>query len=98
MTNQTGTTSRGFLSRLLDMSLREFITPSIIRFIFILWVGISTIALLILVVAGFAASPGVGIVLLVLSPFIFLLNVIIIRIYMERLSVIFRIEENTRRQ
>ena len=87
---------KGFLGALFDFSFSEFITVKLIKILYILGIIFSTIVAIIFIVSGFNISTGVGIIFLILSPIIFLLYVILIRIYLEIIIVIFKIAENTK--
>ncbi len=84
----------GFFTRLFDVSMKSFITPSIIKVLFI--VGIIAISLfsLLILIAG-AQSDG-GQVLILLAPVYWFFGVLYLRVILEVIVVLFRIEENTR--
>ena len=90
------TPSKGLVGRVFDLSFSEFVTPSIIKFIFVIGVilaGLGSLAILIGV-----ASQGGGAILaaLIVAPLVFLLYVLFIRVMCELYILLFRIEENTR--
>ncbi|MDY6827512.1 MAG: DUF4282 domain-containing protein [Bacillota bacterium] len=85
---------KGFISSLFDFSFTEFITPKIISILFIIGVVGSGIAAVGFIVSGFATSIVMGILFLILSPFVFLLMVIAFRVYMEIIIILFKIYEN----
>ena len=87
---------KGFLGALFDFSFSEFITIKLIKILYILGIIFSTIVAIIFIVSGFNISTGVGIIFLILSPIIFLLYVILIRIWLEIIIVVFKIAENTK--
>ncbi|MDZ7860585.1 MAG: DUF4282 domain-containing protein [Candidatus Krumholzibacteriota bacterium] len=87
--------NKGFFGSLFDLSFSEFVTTKIIKFLFIIAVIASAIGAIAVIAGGFAKSIALGILMLVLSPVIFLIYVIIARIYLEIVIVIFRIAENT---
>ncbi len=89
--------SKGLLGSLFDFSFTEFITTRVISILFILGVIVSGIAALGFIISGFASSVGTGILFLILSPIIFLIYVLLARIWCEMVIVIFRIAENTSR-
>ena len=88
---------QGLLGSIFDLSFTEFITIRIIKFLFILGIIFAAIGTLVLIVTGFSNGIGAGIVSLVLSPLIFLVYVLLARIWCEMILVIFRIAENTGR-
>lgn len=85
---------KGFFSSLFDFSFTEFITPKIISILFIIGVIGSGISALGFIVSGFAADVVMGILFLILSPIVFLLMVIVFRVYMEIIIILFKIYEN----
>lgn len=92
------TDAKSFFSSLLDMSFSDFITPKIIKILFVLAIIGSAIWGLVILVVGLA-SGSVGGILggLIGAPILFVLAVIMSRVYLELLLVMFRIAENTGR-
>lgn len=88
---------KGFLGSLFDLSFTEFITTRVIKVLFILAIIFSAIAAVAMIVSGFAGGAISGIVLLIISPILFLVYVILARVWLELIIVIFRIAENTGR-
>jgi len=89
--------NKGFLGSIFDLSFTEFITIRIIKFLFILGIILAALGTLLLIVTGFSKGIGAGILSLVLSPLIFLIYVLLARIWCEMIIVIFRIAEHTGR-
>lgn len=87
---------KGFLGALFDFSFSDFITIKLIKILYILGIIFSGIAAIMVIVNGFNISAGAGIIFLILSPLIFLLYVILVRVWLEIIIVIFRIAENTK--
>jgi hypothetical protein len=88
---------QGFLGSIFDFSFTEFITIRIIKFLFILGIIFAAIGTLVLIVTGFSNGIGAGILSLVLSPLIFLIYVLLARVWCEMILVVFRIAEHTGR-
>ena len=86
---------RGFFSELFDFSFAEFLTPKIIKVLYGLGILMAGIVAIGFLASGFKTSTGLGIVTLILSPIVFLLYVIFIRVYLELVIVIFRIADHT---
>src|SRR4030042_3016815 len=86
-----------FFASLFDLSFSDFITPKIIKLIFILAIIASGISAIILLVSGLASGLPEGLLALVLAPIAFLLYVLLARIWLEVIIVLFRIAENTGR-
>jgi len=90
--SQKGT---GFFQALFDFSFTEFVTTKIIKLLYGLTLFFAGITALILIIIGFSAHPGVGIVtLLILAPLLFFISVIYGRVLLEIIIVIFRIAEH----
>ena len=88
---------KGFLGNLFDLSFTEFITTRVIKVLFILAIIFSAIAAIAIIISGFVGGALQGIVLLVILPILFLVCVILARVWLELVIVIFRIAENTGR-
>lgn len=83
-----------FLAALFDFSFSEFVTTKIIKILYGILIVLAGIAALVAIIAGFIDSAGRGVLMLVLSPLIFLLYVIMARVWLELVIVIFRIAEH----
>jgi hypothetical protein len=96
-TQPPASSPKGFFGRLFDLSFREFVTPSIIKLIFI--IGIVLAALMSLFVfAAFASQGGAAVVAgVVFAPLVFFVYVLFARVLSEVYLILFRIEENTRK-
>jgi len=90
-------TTKGSVRMLFDLSFTEFVTTHVIKVLFIIGVIFAAIGTIALIVAGFSAGAGMGILFLLLSPIVFLLYVLGARIWCEMIIVLFRIAENTSR-
>lgn len=89
------TNENGFFAKLFDFSFEEFITLSIIKIIYILLLVLSGLGALAMFL-GLASQGGVGVVFgLVVAPILFLVYVILTRVWLEFLIVVFRIERNS---
>lgn len=87
---------KGFLATLFDFSFNDFVTTKIIRLLYVLGVLGAAVGAIIFIIGGFQTSTGIGILFLVLSPVIFFLYVLFVRIWLELIIVIFRIAEHTK--
>ena len=88
---------RGFFGALFDFSFSELITTRVIKFLFVLAMIGAAIMSVFYIGAGFAHSAGLGVLVLLLSPIVFILYVIAARIWLEVLIVVFRISEDVKR-
>ncbi len=89
--------SIGPLQTLLDFEFKEFITIRIIRILYIIMIVLAVIAALGFIGAGFQGGVFPGVLSLILSPVVFLIGVLVARVYLELIMVVFRINDNTRR-
>ena len=87
---------KGFFGRLFDLSFNEFLTTKIIKVLFVLAIIASAFGGLSVMLGLFATkSVGGAIAGLFAGPIVFVLYVILARVWMETLIVLFRIAENT---
>lgn len=85
----------GFFVSLFDLSFHHFVTPKIIKLLFILaLVGIG-LGMLAMIIAGFSRGIGTGILFVVLAPIAGFIYVLLARLWLEVVVVLFRIEEHT---
>ncbi len=89
-------TEGGFFSRLFDMSFTRFVTPSLIKVLFILAIIVVSLVAVFMLIGGAASAGDGGIVLVILAPIYWLLGIIYARVLLELAIVFFRIEINTR--
>jgi len=85
------TLEKGFFTSLFDFSMKEIITPKIIRILFVISVLTAGLIGLIMLITSFAGGVGVSILGLILIPIGFIISVIFIRVYLELIVVIFNI-------
>lgn len=81
----------GFFGTLFDFSFSEFLTPKIIKILYAIGLVLAAIGALVFIVAGFHRGAGAGIIFLIISPVVFVLYALGVRIYLEILLVLFRI-------
>lgn len=88
---------KSFFARLFDLSFTEYVTPSIIKVLFI--IGIVLAGLFSLLVFVSLANQGGGAVIagIILAPLMFFFYVLMARVLSEVYLILFRIEENTRK-
>lgn len=101
MTGSAGSTlsadeARGLIGSLFDLSFKAFVTPKVIQFLFILLLAGLALGVLGMIVAAFGIGAGTGILVLLLSPVIYVLGTLMTRIYLELIIVAFRIYETLR--
>jgi hypothetical protein len=94
----------GFLADLLDFTFTRFITVKWVKLIFIIGIAICALAAVGIGLFGLITlftGPGfagklAGLFMIIAAAVGFLFQVIALRIYMELIVVLFRIEEHTR--
>ena len=79
-----------FFSNLFDISMSRFITPSIIKILYVIGIVIVSIVALIFLIASI--SNGAPIVGILLAPLYWIFGVIYLRVLLEIVIVLFRIE------
>ena len=89
-------TGMGFLRALFDFSFSQFVTTQLVRLLYAIGVLIGAVAALGTIARGFNEGLGAGIVTLIVAPLIFLLVVILFRVWLEIIIVVFRIAEYLR--
>ncbi len=94
----------GFFEALLDTRFDNLITPSLIRFLYVVSMILLALGALFTIIAGFTDSAGTGILFLILAPIGALIYLIVTRLWLELIVVAFKIREaaeevaaNTRR-
>lgn len=90
--------SRGFFGSLFDLSFSDFVTVKVVKVLFVLGIiGVVLGAIFVMVSAselrGLQVPPGV---IIVAAPIVAFLYILLIRIYMEILTVTFRMAEYLR--
>jgi uncharacterized membrane protein len=85
---------KGFLATIFDFSFSEFVTTKVIKFLLGLAMVVNVIVTISIIVGAFQNSTLGGIVVLILSPVVYLILMLFSRIYLELIIVIFRIAEN----
>ena len=85
-----------FFNALFDFSFKEFVTIKIIKVIYGIGLFFAAIGALAVLVKGFQASFLLGILALILTPVVFILYSILVRVYLEVIIVLFRISEDVR--
>jgi outer membrane biosynthesis protein TonB len=86
---------RGFMTALFDYSFTSFVTPKIIKILYLLATVVVALSTLVLVLAAFNTSSGAGILTLVIvGPLFFLISMIYARVLLELVIVFFRINGN----
>lgn len=92
------TDAAGFFRALFDFSFNQFITPKVVKFVYIL----ATIGLVLLWVVftltGFAQEPLLGLLFLVFGPIVLILYLALIRMTLEFYLALVRMSEDIHRR
>lgn len=89
--------AKGLLGSLYDFNFSSFIATKIIKFVYALLVIVYSIGALVAFIFGIASGkPGTILFSLIFVPLLYLVYLIMTRIWMEILFVIFRIGEDVR--
>lgn len=86
---------RGFFGRLFDFSFEEFITPSIIKILFIISIVVIGLGVLGGIIVGFMSGVGTGFFFLIGGLIGGFLWILYVRVLLELFIVFFRIHDNT---
>ncbi len=92
-----GAAGKSFFLKLFDLSFREFVTPAVIKVLYVLAIVGVVFAWLVLAISGFRQSVGLGLFLLfVIGPLYALFLLILARVSMEFYIAVIRIAEDVR--
>lgn len=86
---------KGAFGAIFDLSFSEFVTTRVIKVLYVIGIFISALIALAVLIGGLSEGVVAGILGLILAPIIFMLYVLLARIWCEMIIVIFRIAENT---
>jgi hypothetical protein len=85
----------GFFESLMDTRFDHLITPTMIRFLYIIAMVLIALGALAVIIAAFAESAGGGVIALILAPIFALIYLIVTRLWLELVIVIFKIRDAT---
>jgi len=87
--------THGFLGSLFDFNFSSFVTPVVIKILYVLAIILVFLIAVGMVIQGFDLSTERGVItLVILAPLYFFVSILSIRIGLELVMVIFRIGEN----
>ncbi|RJQ42199.1 MAG: DUF4282 domain-containing protein [Gaiellales bacterium] len=87
----------GSFGALFDFSFSSFVTLKLIKVIYFIVFILAVLAAIGVIIVGFQQSSTMGLAALLLSPVLFLVYILAARVWLELIVVLFRIEENTRK-
>ena len=90
--------SAGFLPALFDFSFNSFVTPKIVRFVYVLATIWTVVMYVIVVITWFTQSVTSGILALVLGPLVAIIWLAIVRIGLEFGISVVRMSEDVHRR
>jgi hypothetical protein len=87
--------AKGFFGSLFDYSFSSFITPKIIKVLYVLTTIVVALWTLVLILSAFRASSTLGVLALFIGgPLFFVISMIYVRVGLELLIAFFRIHED----
>src|SRR6266550_2962828 len=89
--------AKGFFASLFDYSFSSYITPRIIKVLYVLETVIVALWTLVIILLAFKTSSALGIVALIGGPIYFVIAMIFARVGLEYLSAFFHIHEDVQR-
>lgn len=93
-------TDLSFWKKLFELEFRHFVTPSVVKVLYILWIIVASIYGLIFLIGGLASlgsddGGGAGIFLVILAPIAWFLFVVYGRVIIEVFIALIRTAQNT---
>lgn len=92
------TDAAGFFRALFDFSFTEFITPKVVKFVYVLATIALVLGWLAFVVTGFAQSPLLGLFFLVIGALVVIVYLALIRMTLEFYLALVRMSEDVHRR
>ncbi|WP_344870209.1 DUF4282 domain-containing protein, partial [Gordonia hankookensis] len=86
--------SKGFFAALFDFGFNSFVTPALVKVVYILGTIVLGLGVIVFIIAGFAESIGAGIVALILAPIIGLIYLAFLRVTLELYYAVVRLSED----
>jgi len=94
---QDPASSKGFLASLFDVGFNSFVTPKVVKAVYVLVMILTALWELVIAIAAFRLNTVLGIIaLFILCPIFFVVYLALWRIVLELVMVIFRIAEDVR--
>ena len=94
--NYTDITGKGFWSKFFDFSFKEFITPSVIKVLFIVIMVVIGLTVLTVIVEGFVTFHAAGVIFLIAALIYGFVALLFSRVFLELVMVFFNIHDNTK--
>jgi uncharacterized protein DUF4282 len=94
---QESATAKNFIAALFDFGFNSFVTPKVVKVIYVLMMILIGLGALLFAITAFRVSPAFGAIsLFILCPLFFLVELALWRIVLELFIVIFRIADDLR--
>lgn len=90
----TGSPTKGFFGALFDFSFEHFVTPIIVKVVYILAIVALGVTWLVLLATSFSQNAGAGIAVLILGPIGILLYLCLIRMTLEFYIAVTRMSQD----
>lgn len=88
------TSTKGFFGALFDFSFEHFVTPMIVKVVYILAIVGLGIAWLVFLATSFSQSAGAGVAVLILGPIAIVLYLCLIRMTLEFYLAVTRMSQD----
>jgi len=88
--------AKTFFGSLFDFSFSAFITTKLISFLFGAGIILGAVFGIITIIGAFTQGFTAGLISLLVTPIAYFLGIIVLRIWLELVIILFKIEENTR--
>jgi len=91
----TAAQARGFLASLFDLSFTSFVASKLIKVLYVIAIAVTAVVALSFALAGFSKDVASGLLMLIIvTPLVFLAGVIYARVVLEIIIVVFRMAEH----
>ncbi|MFV0463287.1 MAG: DUF4282 domain-containing protein [Nostocoides sp.] len=84
----------GFFGALFDFSFNNFVTPKLVRALYLLGTVLLAVLWLFWVIAGFTQSAAVGLMALIIGPFVLIIYLAFFRMTLEFYLAVVRMSED----
>ncbi|MFR9801624.1 DUF4282 domain-containing protein [Pseudonocardia sp. RS010] len=88
----------GVLGALTDLNFERFATPSVVRFVYVVGIVVTTLCYVVGVVGFFLRGFGLGVAALVAGGVVAVFVLLLLRVVLEFLTAVVRLSEDVRRR
>lgn len=89
-----GPTHKGFFGALFDINFTTFVTPMVVKVLYILFMVAFALGYIVAVIVGFTQSAGEGIAILIFGAIAVFIYLILIRVTLEFYLAVVRMSED----